>query len=45
MVRDLLARHSFSHSITTSEETTSRYLFQRGKLCGNNHNSRSSTED
>ena len=32
-----LVRHSFLHSITTSGETTSRYLFQRGKLCENSY--------
>ena len=33
-----LARHSFLYSITTSGETTSRILFQRGKFCENNYN-------
>ena len=33
-----LARHSFLHSIATSGETTSTYLFQRGKLCEKNYN-------
>ena len=30
----------FLHSLTTSAETTSRDLFQRGKLCENNCNLR-----
>ena len=30
-----LACHIFFHSITTSGETSSRYLFQHGKLCEN----------
>ena len=39
-----LARHSFLHSIATSGETTSRYLFQRGSfakrtiICENSYN-------
>ena len=35
--RGPLVRHSFLHSITTSRKTTSRYLFQRGKLRENNY--------
>ena len=35
---NLLTANSFLHRITTSEETTSRYFFQRGKLNDNNYN-------
>ena len=30
--------HSLLYSITNSGETTSRYLFQHGKICENNYN-------
>ena len=35
--QNLLTANSFLHRITTSEETTSRYFFQRGKLSDNNY--------
>ena len=34
----VLGPHSFLHSITTSGETISKYLFQHGKLSKNNYN-------